>query len=393
MSEERNGAIVYKQPNSTAASAALSDIARSRILARQIFDVGALSGALIPESIGNRFAQWPRPVQETVPDTRLATTRRRILGVLVIASLVILAGTLPFLSIGTPDLDAFLPLAAALQSAQFPALRQWGLLVVANDRLFGPGSGAARTRLMQQRERDASLATLEAAIASIAHEVRQPLSTIATRADASLRFLERGLMDLERVRSNLAAIVEESHRASEVFDNVRALFSSTDLEQQAIDINQIAVGALRILREELEERGVTTHTELSPGLPLILGHSGQIQEVILNLVHNAVEAMDTIKEGRRVLVVRTERHDQDAIALAIEDSGPGIDPAKLESIFDPFVTTKPRGTGLGLAICRMTIERHGGQLSASPGMMGALFQFVLPVRLTASATAAEFPAL
>jgi signal transduction histidine kinase len=148
-----------------------------------------------------------------------------------------------------------------------------------------------------------------------------------------------------------------------------------------MDLNEIALGALRILRAELEDHGVITRTELTSQLPLVMGHSGQMQEVILNLVHNAIEAMDTIKDGHRVLQLKTDHHGRDAIAVAIEDSGPGIDPERFGDIFDPFVTTKPGGMGLGLAICRMTIERHGGQLSVSPAKnRGALFQFVLPVK-------------
>jgi signal transduction histidine kinase len=239
----------------------------------------------------------------------------------------------------------------------------------------------ARSNVMLQRERDNKLTSLEAMAASISHEVRQPLAAIATRSDTALRFLERAPPDLARVRSNLTTIVDESRRASQVFDNVRALFSSADAGQQAIDVNEIARGVLRILREELEEHGIATRTELTSGLPLVIGHGGQMQEVILNLVRNAIEAMDAIKDGRRVLQVKTSRHGDDTIAVVIEDSGPGIDPEKLGGIFDPFVSTKPRGMGLGLAICRMTIERHGGQLSASAGKnKGALFQFVLPIK-------------
>ena len=116
-------------------------------------------------------------------------------------------------------------------------------------------------------------------------------------------------------------------------------------------------------------------------LPLVMGHRGQLQEVLLNLVRNAIEAMDAVKDGSRVLQVRTERHGRDEIVVAVEDSGPGIDPKKLDGIFDAFVSTKPQGMGLGLAICRMIIERHGGQLSASSdGKNGALFEFVLPIK-------------
>jgi signal transduction histidine kinase len=239
----------------------------------------------------------------------------------------------------------------------------------------------AHSNMVLQSERDNKLTTLEAMTASISHEVRQPLAAIATRSDTSLRLLGLTPLNLEKVRSNLTTIVSECRRADQVFDNIRALFGVAGFEQRAIDLNEIVLGALRVLQSELEEHGVTARTELAPRLPLIIGHSGQMQEVILNLIHNAIEAMHAIKDGCRSLQVRTDRHGRDAIVVAIEDSGPGIAPEKLASIFDPFVTTKPRGMGLGLAICQMTIERHGGQLSASSGEnKGALFQFVLPTK-------------
>jgi C4-dicarboxylate-specific signal transduction histidine kinase len=247
-----------------------------------------------------------------------------------------------------------------------------------------------RSNMMLQNERDNKLTTLEAMVASISHEVRQPLAAIATRSDTSIRLLGRVPIDAEKVQSNLTMITSESHRASQVFDNIRALFGGADSKQQAIDLNKIALGALHVLRAELEEGGITTRIDLAPELPLIIGHGGQMQEVILNLVHNAIEAMNSIKDGRRVLQVRTEHHGRDTIALAIEDSGPGIDAEKMANIFDPFVTTKPRGMGLGLAICRMTVERHGGRLSATSAKnKGALFQFILPINSTEAGAVAR----
>jgi signal transduction histidine kinase len=238
-----------------------------------------------------------------------------------------------------------------------------------------------RSNMMLERERDNKLMNLEAMAASIAHEVRQPLATIVTMGSAASRFLGRTPPDLERVRSNLNTMVGESHRASQVFDNIRALFGRADKGSEPIDVNEIALEVLRILGGELKDRGITTRTELMSGLPLVMGHRGQLQEVLLNLVRNAIEAMDAIKDGSRVLQLRTQRHNHGEIVLAVEDTGPGIDSKKLEGIFDPFVSTKPQGMGLGLAICRMIIDRHGGQLSASSGKKrGAVFQFILPTQ-------------
>jgi two-component system, NtrC family, sensor kinase len=231
-----------------------------------------------------------------------------------------------------------------------------------------------------QRERDNKLMNLEAMAASIAHEVRQPLSAIATSGNAALRFLGRTPPDHKEVRSSLSRIISNSHRASQVFDNIRALFGKVDKEHELIDMNEIVLEVLHTLRGELKDRVITVRTELTSQLPLVMGHRGQLHEVLLNLVRNAIEAMDAIKDIRRVLQARTERHDGRAeIVVAIEDSGPGIDPEKLDGIFDAFVSTKPQGMGLGLAICRMIIDRHGGQLSASSGKRrGAVFQFILP---------------
>jgi signal transduction histidine kinase len=159
-----------------------------------------------------------------------------------------------------------------------------------------------------------------------------------------------------------------------------ALFGKVDQEQEPIDINEVALGVMQALQGQLKDHGVAAYPELKAGLPLIKGHRGQLREVIFNLINNAIEAMEIATNRRRVLSVRTEFRGGDAIAVAIQDSGPGIDPKQLDSIFGAFVTTKAHGTGLGLAICRMIIERHGGQLTASSdGKSGALFQFVLPI--------------
>jgi signal transduction histidine kinase len=164
------------------------------------------------------------------------------------------------------------------------------------------------------------------------------------------------------------------------------LFKGADLEAQPVDLNEIALGALDVLRGELNDHGVVARTEFSPELPLVPGQSGQLQEVMLNLVRNVIEAMDLITDRARVLRVSTERDGHEAIVVSVEDSGPGIDPEKVDSIFDAFVTTKPQGMGLGLAICRLIISRHDGQLSASAdNRSGALFQFTLPIKNRPSA--------
>ncbi len=244
----------------------------------------------------------------------------------------------------------------------------------------------ARSNVLLQQERNSTLMSLEAMAASIAHEVRQPLASILISGQAALRFLGFAPPNLEEVRTNLNRMIDDSRRASQIFDSIRALFKSTDQEEHAIDINEIALEVLRILQRELEEHDITTRIDLRAGLPRVPGHKGQLQEVILNLGRNAIEAMHDVPAGNRILRLSTDHHIHSAIILAVEDSGPGIDPERLDSIFNAFVTTKSQGMGLGLALCRLIIDRHGGKLSASSGRnKGARFEFTLPVHSTARA--------
>jgi PAS domain S-box-containing protein len=230
-----------------------------------------------------------------------------------------------------------------------------------------------------ERERDNKLTNVEAIMAAIAHEVRQPLMAIVINGSAARRFLARVPADIDEATANLNRIITDCRRASEVFDSILTLFRREDQERQAIDVNEITLEVLQSSRGELAEHRVTTRTELASELPLISGHKRQLQQVISNLVQNAIEAMDNTTDRDRVLRVRTGLHNRDAIIVAVEDSGPGVDPKQLGSIFDAFFTTKSHGIGLGLAICRMIVERHGGQLTAaSDGNNGARFQFVLP---------------
>jgi signal transduction histidine kinase len=281
--------------------------------------------------------------------------------------------------------DASLSLAERVPQAQavilFVALGAYILAALFAERRQNEGQ-LARANMMLQRERDNKLMGAQAITAAIAHEVRQPLAGIVTNAGAALRWLGQTPPDHDEVRAALTRIQNEGHRTSEVFDAIRALFRTGDEERQQIDVNGIVVEVLQSLHGELKDHGIETRPEVNE-LPLVDGHAGQLRQVILNLVHNAVEAMDTAPGGSRVLRVITQRRGPDAIAVAIEDSGPGIDPQKLDGIFTAFVTTKSQGMGLGLAICRMIIEQHGGQLSASSdGEAGARFQFVLPIAST-----------
>jgi signal transduction histidine kinase len=241
----------------------------------------------------------------------------------------------------------------------------------------------ARSHAMLDRERNNKLLNLEAITAAISHEIRQPLTAIAANGNAALALLETAHPDLQEAKAALSDVVEDSHRVSGALEGIRALVRKVDQKQEPVDVNEIALEVLQSARCELMRHGVTSRPELSAQIPFIRGNRHQLQQVVFNLIHNSVEAMDATSDRNRVLEVRTEMRGDDAIVLAVQDSGPGIDPEHLGEIFDAFVTTKAHGMGLGLAICRTIIERHGGTLTAaSDGKNGASFEVVLPVSPT-----------
>jgi signal transduction histidine kinase len=250
------------------------------------------------------------------------------------------------------------------------------VLLDENTRLYGR---LAHSNAMLQREQNNKLMNLEALAASISHEVRQPLTAIVGGGSALLRFLGHNPANLEKARSVAEGMVAAGHRASQILDDVRNLFGTAGRAQVPVDVNDLARSALRVLDSDLKNHNVRTRLKLKAGLPPVMGHSGQLEEVIVNLMQNAIDEMDKVDDDRRVLQVRTEHSGGDAICVEIEDSGPGIDPEKSAHVFDAFFTTKPHGMGLGLAICRMIIERHEGQLSiSSANPHGAVFRIKLP---------------
>jgi signal transduction histidine kinase len=237
----------------------------------------------------------------------------------------------------------------------------------------------ARAHRALQRERDSKLMNLEAAVAAIAHEIRQPLTGIATKSAAARRFLSREPPDIPRVQAILDEVAGAGFRTNEVIESVRALFRSTEQDQRPVDLNNVTLEALQLLRRDFDNHDITLVTELSAELPLIMGHKGQLLEVVLNLLQNAIDAMAGVMDRKRRLRIETERREG-TIAISVEDSGPGIDPKGLPGIFDPFVTTKAKGMGLGLAISQMIVERHNGKIAVTPGAIrGARFQVTLPV--------------
>jgi PAS domain S-box-containing protein len=231
-----------------------------------------------------------------------------------------------------------------------------------------------------QRERDNKLMNAQAIVAAIAHEIRQPLTRITAGGSAAQRFLKMSPPEHDKAQAALEGIVNAGHRTSEVIEGFRALLGTGHDGRQLVDVNGIIRELLDILSGQLKDRQVEPRLELMSGLPHVYGNSGQLQEVMSNLVVNAIEAMETTSDRSRVLRVRTEFRDHKAVAVVVEDSGPGIDGNKLPDIFTGLVSTKPHGMGLGLAISRIIIDYHGGKLTASSdGKDGASFQFVLPI--------------
>ncbi len=238
----------------------------------------------------------------------------------------------------------------------------------------------ARSNALLQRERDNKLLNARSIVAAIAHEVRQPLTRITAGGNAAQRFLKMVPPQEDKAQTALEGIVNAGHRTSEVIEGFRSLFGKADEEQQLVDINGLIPEVIELLNNELNDDRVLIHVDLTPKLPLISGNKGHLQEVLSNLIINSIEAMQATSIESRLLLIRTEIRG-DNVAVAVEDSGPGIHEDQLDDIFTAFVTTKRHGMGLGLAICRMIIEYHGGKLTASSDSKngGASFQFVLPI--------------
>jgi PAS domain S-box-containing protein len=237
--------------------------------------------------------------------------------------------------------------------------------------------------------------------ASIAHEVSQPLAGIVTNANASLRWLGAESPNLDEARESIRRIIRDGNRGGQVMSRMRALFKKARTTKQSLDINEVIEEVLTLSQSELQRNRVSLHTELANDLPLITGDRVQLQQVILNLIINAIQAMSVVEEGQRELWLGSERVAEipgepereeledkavgDAewthVLIAVRDSGPGLDPKSLDRLFEAFYTTKPQGVGMGLAISRSIIEAHGGRLWAKANApRGAVFQLTLPIR-------------
>jgi signal transduction histidine kinase len=229
----------------------------------------------------------------------------------------------------------------------------------------------------QRREREARLVTGDAVAASIAHELRQPLTAMVTTADAGLRFLDRSVPNLDRAAEAFKRIVGDGHRAGALIGNIRANFKSDGRERISFDLDELIQETLALARGDMQRHGILVQVEHNRQPPAVKGNRVQLQQVLLNLIMNAVDAM-TAKDEPRILSVKSETVEGDRIVVSVADTGPGIRSQDVDRIFNPLFTTKSDGMGMGLSICRAIMEAHEGQLWFVPNSpRGAVFQFTL----------------
>jgi signal transduction histidine kinase len=238
----------------------------------------------------------------------------------------------------------------------------------------------ARIASMQtELTRVGRLTTMGRVAAAIAHEINQPLAAIVANGNAGLRWLARAPPNVDEARAAINRIVKEGHRASEIITSIRAISSKDDDGRARLDVNEVIREVLEITRAEIRNGRVSVTTDLAVQLPDVLGNRVQLQLVLRNLIHNAVEAMSPITDRGRFLHISSEAKGSE-VRIAVADSGTGIEPASMNRIFDSFFTTKTRGMGMGLSICRSIVEAHGGKLAAGPSdPHGSTFELVLPV--------------
>jgi signal transduction histidine kinase len=250
--------------------------------------------------------------------------------------------------------------------------------------LYGALLGAV---LGQRREREARLMTGDAVAATVAHEIRQPLTAMVTSADAGLRFLDRALPNLDRAKEAFKRIVADGHRAGAVVESIRANLRNDARDRTLLDVNELIHEALALERGDLQKYRVLVQAEPNKLLPQVRANHVQLQQVLLNLIKNAVDAM-AAKDGPRILRVNSEAYDGERVIVSVADTGAGVSTQNVDRIFNPLFTTKSDGMGMGLAICRAIIEAHDGRLWVAPNTpQGAVFQFTLQATRRTSAAA------
>jgi len=240
---------------------------------------------------------------------------------------------------------------------------------------------ALRTAAVQaELARVARLITMGEMAASIAHEIKQPLTAVVTNANAGLRWLNRQPPNIEEVRSVLKRIVNDGDRGSSIIGSIREMMKKGGEKRAQLDLNELIREVMAIVLDELQHRGVSVRTELVNDLPHVWADRVQLQQVVLNLIMNAVEAMASVSDRPRLLRLRSESHEPGGVLVSVDDTGAGIDVKDLDRIFETFFTTKSEGMGMGLSICRSIVESHGGRISAlRANPHGSVFQFFLPI--------------
>ncbi len=239
------------------------------------------------------------------------------------------------------------------------------------------------------------MTTLGELTASIAHEVNQPLAAVVSNAEACLRWLGRETPNLEAARRSAEWIISDGNRASGVMQRVRALAKKSTIERVPLNINDLVRETVALVQHELISHQVLLRTELASNLPMVEADRVQLQQVIINLVMNGIEAMQPVADRLRELVIRSLRDEAPQVLVSVADCGVGISAENADRLFNAFFTTKPSGMGMGLSICRSIVEAHGGRLWSTGNLPhGATFHFNLPVRadLASDPHAVELPA-
>jgi C4-dicarboxylate-specific signal transduction histidine kinase len=257
-------------------------------------------------------------------------------------------------------------------SATFGELRRQGVAFVVDL--------TDRKRAEAELAHAGRIATMGQLTASIAHEVNQPIAALLTNAATAARWLDRLPANLDKARPLIDRIISDGKRAADIVSRIRDFSMKAPVRKGDFEINEAILEIMILTRVAMSENGVLLTMRLSEGLPYILGDRVQLQQVILNLIMNAIEAMSEVREGSRKLLISTSEVDSGGVLVAVSDTGPGLPPANLARIFEAFYTTKSSGLGMGLSICRSIVEAHGGRLWAAPNESnGAIFRVMLPI--------------
>jgi C4-dicarboxylate-specific signal transduction histidine kinase len=216
--------------------------------------------------------------------------------------------------------------------------------------------------------------------ASIAHEVNQPLAALLTNAETALRWLAHQPPNLEKAEPSIKRVIDDGKRAADILSRIRDFSKKAPVRMESLEVNDAILDVMGLTRAAMSDNGVLAKMQLAKELPRILGDKVQLQQVVLNLIMNAIEAMNEVGAGSRELSISTSKAESDGVLVAVRDSGPGLPPAGLARIFEAFYTTKSSGLGMGLSICRSIVEAHGGRLWATPNEPhGAVFCMKLPI--------------